>query len=183
MVWRTRFAAQRGGQEGTFHEEMHGFRSAYVGLRNVGRRSRGGGGGISAFADEIRRHPSGRCSIGCCGKENPESLDAAIGGAMAALMRGDTDAADAHMERVQDAAGERKPEVLVRRALIAQQAKDFDKMRQYGEASGLAPGLLLAGEAALVDGERDDAKVLLERVMGGDAEQTAKAYLQLLVQR
>jgi len=124
--------------------------------------------------------PAAAAAMEAAAQENPESLDAATGAAMAALLRGDADAADAHMARVQDAAGERKPEVLVRRAMIAQQAKDFDKMRQYGEASGLAPGLLLAGEAALVDGEREDAQALFERVLGGNAEQTAQGYLRLL---
>ena len=124
--------------------------------------------------------PGAAAAMDAAASENPESVDAAMGAAMAALLRGDTDAADAHMARVQDAAGERKAEILVRRAMIAQQAKDFDKMRQYGEASGLAPGLLLAGEAALVDGERDDARALLEKVAGGDVEQTAQAYLRLL---
>jgi tetratricopeptide (TPR) repeat protein len=124
--------------------------------------------------------PAAAAALETAAGEYPESLDAATGAAMAALLRGDTDAADAHLARVQDEAGERKSEVLVRRAMIAQQAKDYDKMRQYGEASGMAQGLLLAGEAALVDGEREDAVALLERVVGGGAEDTAKAYLRLL---
>jgi len=124
--------------------------------------------------------PAAAAALEAAASENPESLEAATGAAMAALMRGDTDAADAHLARVQDDAGELKSEVLVRRAMIAQQAKDYDKMRQYGEASGMPQGLLLAGEAALVDGEREDAAALLERVVGGGAQDTARGYLRLL---
>ena len=113
-------------------------------------------------------------------KENPESVDAATGAALSAMMRGDWAAADAHLERVQAGAGERQPEVLMRRALVAQKAKDWDAMRQLGEASGLAPGLLLAGEAALADGDRDDATAYFERVSGGGAEVTARGYLSRL---
>lgn len=113
-------------------------------------------------------------------KDNPESVDAASGAALSAMMRGDWAAADAHLERVQASAGERQPEVLMRRALVAQKAKDWDSMRQFGEASGLAPGLLLAGEAALADGDRDDATAYFERVSGGGAEVTARGYLSRL---
>lgn len=111
--------------------------------------------------------------------ENPESIDAATGAALAALMRGDTDAADAHLARVQTSAGERVAEVRMRRAIVAQRAKDWDAMREHGEASGMDAGLLLAGEAALADGEREEAEALFVRV-GGSASSVAKGYLKLL---
>lgn len=110
----------------------------------------------------------------------PESIDAATGAAMTALMRGDTSAADAHLARVEETAGERVSEVRMRRALVAQQAQDWDTMRRHGEASGIAAGFLLAGEAALADGDRDDAMALFEKVNGGGAEGIAKGYLEQL---
>ena len=124
--------------------------------------------------------PGAAAAFEAAASENPESIDAATGAALAAMLRGDTDAADAHLARVQATAEERAPEVLMRRAMVAQQAKDWDRMRQFGEASGLAPGLLLAGEAALADGDREDAVGLFERVSGGGAEVTARGYLSLL---
>lgn len=112
-------------------------------------------------------------------KENPDSVDAATGAALAALMRGDTDAADSHLQRVQENAGDRAGEVRMRRAIVAQRAKDWDAMREHGEASGLDAGLLMAGEAALADGEREEAEALFTRV-GGGAAQIAGDYLNLL---
>jgi tetratricopeptide (TPR) repeat protein len=145
----------------------------------------GGDGGKEA-ADAAKAQmqggdiPGAAAAFERAAKENPESVDAASGAALAAMMRGDLSAADAHLERVQATAGERQPEVLMRRALVAQKAKDWDAMRQYGEASGLAPGLLLAGEAALADGDREDAAAYFERVSGGGAEVTARGYLSRL---
>jgi tetratricopeptide (TPR) repeat protein len=112
-------------------------------------------------------------------EENPKSVDAATGAALAALMRGDTSAADEYLAGVLESAGERKPEVLMRRAMVAQQARDWDSMREYGEASGIDAGLLMAGEAALADGDREDAEALFSRV-GGSAGDVAQGYLDLL---
>jgi tetratricopeptide (TPR) repeat protein len=124
--------------------------------------------------------PGAAAAFEAAAAANPESIDAAAGAALAAMLRGDTVTADAHLERVQATAGDRLPEVLMRRAMVAQQAKDWDAMRQYGEASGMAPGLLLAGEAALADGDREDAVSFFEAVSGGGAETTARGYLKLL---
>ncbi len=112
-------------------------------------------------------------------RDNPESIDAATGAALSALMRGDTDAADAHLERVQKTAGDRMPEVRMRRAIVAQRARDWDAMREHGEASGLDAGLLMAGEAALADGEREEAEALFSRVTGATAS-VAQGYVDLL---
>lgn len=124
--------------------------------------------------------PGAGAAFDAAATANPESIEAASGAALAAMLRGDTATADSHLERVQATAGERVPEVLMRRAMVAQQAKDWDRMRQFGEASGLAPGFLLAGEAALADGDREDAVAFFERVSGGGAEITARGYLSLL---
>jgi tetratricopeptide (TPR) repeat protein len=124
--------------------------------------------------------PGAAAAFEAAAAEHPESVDAATGAALAALMRGDTVAADAHLARVEQTAGERVPEVRMRRALVAQQAQDWDTMRQHGEASGIAAGLLLAGEAALADGDRDDAIALFEQVSGGGAEDVAKGYVAQL---
>jgi len=124
--------------------------------------------------------PGAAAAFEAAATENPESVDAAAGAALAAMMRGDLETADQHLARVQETAGERQPEVLMRRALVAQQAKDWDSMRQFGEASGLPPGLLLAGEAALADGDREAAQAYFEKVNGGGAGVTAREYLSLL---
>jgi tetratricopeptide (TPR) repeat protein len=124
--------------------------------------------------------PGAAASFEAAAAQNPESVDAAAGAALSALLKGDTAAADAHLARVQPTAGERLPEVLMRRAMVAQQAKDWDTMRSFGEASGLAPGLLLAGEAALADGDREDAIALFKKVGAGSAQVTAQGYIDLL---
>lgn len=144
----------------------------------------GGDAGLEATTAAKKQMQSGDVvgaadAFEAAAQENPKSIDAASGAALAALMRGDPDAADAHLARVQADAGERMAEVRMRRAIVAQSAKDWDSMREHGEASGLDAGLLLAGEAALADGEREEAEALFNRV-GGDAAPVAKEYVRLL---
>jgi len=112
--------------------------------------------------------------------ENPNNVDAATGAAALALMRGDTAQADALLAGVQDAAGERQSEIFMRRAIVAQRAGDFDSVWQYGKASNLPAGLLLAGEAMLAEGERAEARQLLDSVTGEKVEATAQAYITLI---
>ncbi len=144
----------------------------------------GDGGQEAAMAAKAKMKdgdvPGAAAAFEAAAKDNPESIESATGAALAAMMRGDLAAADAHLARVQATAGDRTPEVLMRRALVAQKAQDWDAMRQYGESSGMAPGLLLAGEAALADGDREEAVGFFERVSGGGAEVTARGYLSRL---
>ncbi len=112
--------------------------------------------------------------------ENPDNVDAATGSAAMALMRGDTARADEILAAIQEVAGERQGEVLLRRAIVAQHAGDFDGVWKYGKASGHPAGLLLAGEAMLAEGERQEARQLLASVAGGDFEATAQGYITLI---
>jgi len=89
---------------------------------------------------------------------HPDSVDAVSGAAMMAMMRGDLTYADSLLAGVEEKAGDRIGEVRLRRAMIAAQVgEDFDLVWQLGVASGLPVGYLLAGEAALVNGEREEA--------------------------
>ena len=110
---------------------------------------------------------------------NPTNVDAATGAAGMALMRGDTAKADEILAAIQEVAGERLSEVLLRRAIVAQHAGDFDQVWKFGKASARPAGLLLAGEAMLAEGERQEARQLLESVTGG-LESTAQAYITLI---
>ncbi|MEC8193550.1 MAG: hypothetical protein VX127_12495 [Myxococcota bacterium] len=144
----------------------------------------GGDAGLEATLAAKKQMKAGQLvaaadAFDAAAKAHPDSIDAASGAALAALMRGDAEAADAFLAGVQSEAGERTAEVRMRRAIVAQRAKDWDAMREHGEASGMNAGLLLAGEAALADGEREEAEALFQRV-GGDAEPVAREYIRLL---
>jgi Tfp pilus assembly protein PilF len=110
---------------------------------------------------------------------NPENVDAATGVAALALMRGDTDRADAVLDAIQPLSGDRESEILMRRAMVAQRAGDFERVWQFGKASGQPAGLLLAGEAMLAEGERIQARTLLGAV-SGTLQATAQAYIDLI---
>jgi tetratricopeptide (TPR) repeat protein len=111
--------------------------------------------------------------------ENPTNMAAATGAAAMALMRGDTARAESILEAIQPFAEGNEAEVFLRRAIVAQRAGDFDKVWQFGKASQLPAGLLLAGEAMLAEGERANARELLASVTG-NLETTAQAYITLI---
>ncbi len=113
---------------------------------------------------------------------HPGSVDAVSGAAMMAMMRGDLTYADSLLLGVEEQAGERKGEVRLRRAMIAAQVgEDFDLVWQLGVASGMPVGYLLAGEAALVNGEREEARKLFDQVgTEGGAGGTALTYIALI---
>lgn len=115
-------------------------------------------------------------------KDHPDSVDAAAGAAFTALLQGDAAAADGYLAAAEAKAGDRLGEVKMRRALVALESGDLDKVKAFGEASGLPAGQLLAAEVALADGERDEAHGLLEKARGGQGAvgRTAKRYLELL---
>ena len=124
--------------------------------------------------------PSASDSYAAAAQTSPDNIDAATGAAYAALLRGDTAAADAALAAAEPTAGERLPEIKLRRALVAMESGDLEKVREFGEASGTPEGLLFAAEVALADGEREEAAALLGQVSGGTAGTVAKEYLDLI---
>lgn len=118
-------------------------------------------------------------------KAHPQSVDCATGAAYMALLKGDLKAADAYLVAAEKDAGDRAPEIHMRRALVALRAGDLDQAAAEGKASGLAAGKLIAAEVSLADGERDLAKALLQDVKksGGALGEIASQYLQLLASK
>ncbi len=114
--------------------------------------------------------------------EHPSQVDVATGAAFMALQRGNLDAADRFLADAEADAGERLPEVKLRRALVALRSGELEAVKAHGIASGLPAGQLLAAEVALADGEREEAQELLNqaRAGGGDIAQVADGYLDLL---
>ncbi len=114
--------------------------------------------------------------------EHAGQVDVATGAAFMALQRGNADAADRFLADAEADAGDRLPEVKMRRALVALQAGELEDVKAHGLASGLPAGQLLAAEVALADGERDEAQGLLQqaRAGGGAVAELADGYLDLL---
>ncbi len=112
----------------------------------------------------------------------PTDVDLAVGASYGHLLMGDTAKADAILAAAEADAKDKMGDVKLRRALVAMQVGDLDKVKEYASASGLPVGKLLAAEVNLADGDRDAAKVLLESVTStpGDVGSTATAYLQLM---
>lgn len=113
---------------------------------------------------------------------HPGNLEAAIGAAFGAYTRGDLAAADQILAAAEAIAGERVGELKLRRALVAMRDGDTDVMREHAEASNTAAGLVLAAEVALADGEREEARALLDRAaqVSGTIGDVAKRYVGLL---
>jgi hypothetical protein len=112
----------------------------------------------------------------------PTNLDAASGAAYMKVLGGDFAAADALLAATEATAGPKLGEVKLRRALVAVEAGDIDKVKEFASASNLPAGQLLAAEAELADGNRDAAKTLLEgaKAGGGGVGTTATSYLDLM---
>jgi hypothetical protein len=113
---------------------------------------------------------------------HPNSVDAVSGAAMMAMMRGDLATADSMLAEVEGQAGERIGEVRLRRAMIAAKlGEDFDQVWRLGVASGMPVGFLLAGEAALVNGEREEARAFFAQIESdGAVGTTAGTYIALI---
>lgn len=113
---------------------------------------------------------------------NPADIDAAIGAAYLRALAGKPQDADAALASVEASAGPKLAEVKLRRAMLAVQLNDFDKVKEHGMASGLPAGKLLQAEAELADGNRPEAKLILESIQGeaGPVGETAKQYLALM---
>ncbi|MEQ1502786.1 MAG: tetratricopeptide repeat protein [Myxococcota bacterium] len=114
--------------------------------------------------------------------EHPESVPIAVGYAYVQLLGGDIVGADTTLATIEPTAGDKAGEIRLRRALVALDAKDFDRVEMLGEASGLPEGKLLAAEVHLVDLESDKAVALLKEVApsGGVVGETATTYLSLI---
>jgi tetratricopeptide (TPR) repeat protein len=146
-----------------------------------------GGGGAEGFAAGEAALKAGDLPGAVAAWEenaaaNPADVDSATGAAFAALLKGDAAAADAALAAAEEGAGERLPELKLRRALVALRGGQLDAARTHGEASGRPEGKLIAAEVLLADGERDQAKALLEGVAGagGALGATAQGYLDLM---
>jgi hypothetical protein len=114
--------------------------------------------------------------------EHPENVDVAVGRSYAQMLAGDAAGADATLAAVLPTAGEKAGEITLRRALLAQRAKNFDDVKKYGVASGLPQGKLLAAEVHLIDLEGDEAAALFRELSGagGPVGETAATYLKML---
>jgi tetratricopeptide (TPR) repeat protein len=113
---------------------------------------------------------------------DPNNIDAAVGRAYVAVLRGDLKGADGLLAAVQQAAGARAGEVSLRRAIIAARSGDLEAVRQHGQASGLAAGQLMAAEAALADADQEAALELLRKVVADPTAvgEAASRYLEFL---
>jgi hypothetical protein len=118
----------------------------------------------------------------------PKNVDLATGGAFVALLQGDVSRADQLLAAVEPEAGDRLPEIQLRRALVALQQGHLDDVKRFASRSDLPMARLLVAEVGLADGERPEAermlRTLTESGMGAAvppaAAETAKAYLDLL---
>ena len=115
-------------------------------------------------------------------KKSPTNVDVANGAAYMKVLAGDFEAADAILAAAEPTAGDKTAEIKLRRAFVALEAGDLDKVKEFATASGLPQGQLLAAEVELADGNRDAAKALLESAKAdpGPVGQTATTYLALM---
>ncbi|MDP2311445.1 MAG: hypothetical protein Q8P41_00955 [Pseudomonadota bacterium] len=115
-------------------------------------------------------------------KKAPTNVDAATGAAYVKVLGGDFAAADAYLMAAEATAGERAGEVKLRRAFVAMETGDLDKVKEYASGSALPAGQLIAGEAELADGNRDAAKALFEAAKADNSPigATATTYLELM---
>lgn len=112
----------------------------------------------------------------------PTDVGVATGAAYMKLLAGDFAAADAILAAAEPTAAEKLGELKLRRALVAVESGDLDKVKEFASASGLPAGQLLAAEVELADGNRDAAKALLEsaKADAGAVGTTAGTYLELM---
>jgi thioredoxin-like negative regulator of GroEL len=115
-------------------------------------------------------------------RSNPDSVDAAVGKAYVQLMSGDSAGADTTLAAIEAKAGDKASEIKLRRALVALQAKDLDKVKEFGAGSGLPEGELMAAEVHLVELDAEQALAIFNRLKErGDAVgETARMYADLM---
>lgn len=114
--------------------------------------------------------------------ENPQSVSAAVGYAYTQLLAGDIVGADTTLSEIEPLAGDKVGEIRFRRALVALEAQDLDRVKLLGEASGLPEGRLFAAEVHLVDLESDKALEIFQALSTEDGVvgEAARTYLGLL---
>ena len=115
---------------------------------------------------------------------NPDAPEVLIGVAYDHVLSGNWDAADAALAKAAEA-GDEDGKIRLRRALVALQSGDNDRVEDiqtHGLASGTPLGKLLAAEVHLVNIETDEATTLLKEVRGepGTVGETAEQYLALI---
>lgn len=112
----------------------------------------------------------------------PTDYNLAVGASYGHLLMGDTAKADAILAAAEPDAKDKLADLKLRRALVAMQAGDLDKVKEFASVSGLPVGKLLSAEVNLADGDRDAAKALLDGIKAepGEVGATASAYLQLM---
>jgi hypothetical protein len=112
----------------------------------------------------------------------PTDVGVATGASYMKVLAGDFAAADAILAAAEPTAAEKVGEIKLRRALVAVETGDLDKVKEFAAASNLPAGQLLAAEVELADGNRDAAKALLEAAKAdpGAVGGTAGTYLALM---
>jgi tetratricopeptide (TPR) repeat protein len=115
-------------------------------------------------------------------KKAPTNVDAASGAAYMKTLAGDFAAADALLAAAEPTAADKVGDIKLRRALVAMEAGDLDKVGEFAKASNLPAGKLLAAEVELANGNREEAKTLLEaaKADSGAVGATAGQYLALM---
>lgn len=114
--------------------------------------------------------------------ENPDSVSVAVGFAYVQLLANDIVGADTTLAAIEPKSGDKVGEIRLRRALVALEAQDLDRVEMLGMQSELPEGKLLAAEVHLVDLESEEAIRLFREVSatGGVVGETATTYLKLL---
>ena len=117
---------------------------------------------------------------------HPENVDLATGGAFTALLQGDASRADQILAAAEAQAGNRLPEIQLRRALVALHEDHLDDVKRFASRSDLPMARLLVAEVALADGDRPEAQRVLRTLTQSDptippaVADTAKQYLAFL---
>lgn len=140
---------------------------------------------LSPAEDELKAGdlPGAAAAYDTLSADNPDSVEVAVGKAYMQMLAGDYGGADKTLaDAAEKADEETKPEIVLRRALVALRAGELDDVKKYGRESGLPAGQVLAAEVHLFDAEQDDAIALLKdaREAPGTVGQTAGEYLDML---
>lgn len=166
-------------------------RTVVVGVVVGGLLACSGGGGLLGGEDPVQHAqsalrtgdlPGASAEFSKLVAENPDNVDAAVGMAYTQLLQGDLAGADSTLAGIEAKAGDKAGEIRLRRALVALQSKDFDKVKEHGEASGLPEGELMAAEVHLIELDADQALAVFNRLKDrGDAVgDTARTYAELV---
>lgn len=118
--------------------------------------------------------------------QHPDSAYVGMGQAYMYVLSGQTAKADQVLAKFDVERDDPKlaAEIKLRRALVALSGgvDELDKVKQFGQASGLPGGQLLAAEVYLIDADPDSAIPLLQSAQGagGKVAATATKYLELV---